>query len=140
MLAAWPFADLIKVSEEELIFLTGQEDIERAARWLWSERLKLLVVTLGPVGCRYFTPDRSGAVPGFAVVPVDTTGAGDGFVAGLLSGLLDSGLSWDVPTLERALRLGNAVGALATTQKGAIPALPTRAAVEAFMDQASTPG
>ena len=64
---------------------------------------------------------------------VDTTGAGDGFVAGLLAGLLDHGLRWDRGIIEGALRLGNAVGALTTTQRGAIPALPRRAAVEAFL-------
>jgi fructokinase len=64
---------------------------------------------------------------------VDTTGAGDGFVAGLLAGLLDCDLRWNTSTLEHALRLGNAVGALTTTQRGAIPSLPTRQAVEAFM-------
>ncbi len=141
ILAAWPFADLVKVSEEELVFLTGEEDLEGAARSLFTRRLRLLVVTRGPAGCAYFTPDGSGSVPGFRVAPVDTTGAGDGFVAGLLSGLLDgvpAGSSlrawhWDNAALEHALRLGNAVGALATTQKGAIPALPTRAAVEAFI-------
>ncbi len=137
ILAAWPFADLIKVSEEELEFLTGDLDIERAARSLWSQRLLLLVVTRGPAGCMYFTPEGSGVVPGFAVHPVDTTGAGDGFVAGLLAGLLDCGLSRDAADLERALRLGNAMGALATTQKGAIPALPTRQAVEAFLREAA---
>jgi fructokinase len=137
MLAAWPMADLIKVSEEELEFLTGEADIARAARSLWSERLKLLVVTRGRAGCMYFTPDSSGTAPAFTVIPVDTTGAGDGFVAGLLAGLLDGGLSWDAANLERALRLGNAVGALATTQKGAIPALPTRPRVEAFMAEAA---
>jgi fructokinase len=137
MLAAWPFADLIKVSEEELEFLTGNANIEAAARSLWSDRLKLLVVTLGPAGCMYFTPEANGAVPGFAVHPVDTTGAGDGFVAGLFAGLLDCGLTWDAADLQRALRLGNAVGALATTQKGAIPALPTRERVEAFLQEAA---
>lgn len=141
MLAAWPFADLIKVSEEELAFLTGEADLARAARSLWTDRLRLLVVTRGPAGCAYFTPDSHGAVPGFRVQPVDTTGAGDGFVAGLLAGLLDSAppgaglrdLRLAAETLEPALRLGNAVGALTTTQKGAIPALPTRAAVEALI-------
>jgi len=50
---------------------------------------------------------------------VDTTGAGDGFVAGMLAGLLDHDLSWDQATIEDALRLGNAVGALTTTARGA---------------------
>jgi fructokinase len=133
ILAAWQFADLVKVSEEELAFLTGLTDLEGGARSLWTDRLRLLVVTRGPAGCAYFTPDGGGVAPGFKVKAIDTTGAGDGFVAGLLAGLLDCDLRWDTATLERALRLGNAVGALATTQKGAIPALPTRAAVETFI-------
>jgi fructokinase len=141
ILAAWPRADIIKVSEEELAFLTGDADQKRAARSLWTDRLRLLVVTCGPAGCTYFTPDGGGSVPGFRVTPLDTTGAGDGFVAGLLAGLLDSmpvgagqrDVRLDAAALEHALRLGNGVGALTTTQKGAIPALPTRSAVEAFI-------
>ena len=138
IMAAWPCADLIKVSEEELAFLSGETDLERRARALWTNRLRLLAVTRGPAGCAYFTPDGGGAVPGFKVKAIDTTGAGDGFVAGLLAGLLDCDLRWDTAALVRALRLGNAVGAMATTQKGAIPALPTRPAVEAFIKAQSS--
>ena len=90
-------------------------------------------MTCGAQGCRYFTPDGGGKVAGFAVHAVDTTGAGDGFVAGLLAGLLEADLNWDGDQLEAALRLGNAVGALATTQRGAIPALPLREMVDDFM-------
>ncbi|MEJ5197844.1 MAG: PfkB family carbohydrate kinase [Anaerolineae bacterium] len=133
MLDGLRHADLVKVSEEELAFLTGETDFARGAARLWHDRLRLLVVTEGAAGCAYFTPDASGRVPGFAVQAVDTTGAGDGFVAGLLAGLLDGGLVWERAAIEAALRLGNAVGALTTTQRGAIPALPTRAAVEQFM-------
>ncbi len=137
MLAGWPHADLAKVSAEELAFLTGETDLSTGARALWHDRLRLLVVTCGAAGCVYFTPDGSGALPGFAVTAVDTTGAGDGFVAGMLAGLLDHNLEWDKQTLERALRLGNATGALTTTQRGAIPALPSRKAVEHLL--AATP-
>ena len=133
MLAGWQHADLAKVSEEELVFMSGEADLERGARSLWHDRLRLLVVTCGASGCLYFTPGGRGAIPGYAVQAVDTTGAGDGFVAGLLTGLLECNLDWDTPHLEHALRLGNAVGALTTTQLGAIPALPARPAVEALM-------
>lgn len=133
MLAGWEHADLAKVSEEELEFLTGETDMAAAARKLWHDRLKLLTVTRGAAGAAYFLADAFGEVPGFKVETVDTTGAGDGFVAGLLVGLLDGGLQFECEVVEAALRLGNAVGALTTTQRGAIPALPTRAAVEAFL-------
>lgn len=135
MLDGLQYADLVKVSEEELCFLTGIEDLAAGAARLWHDRLRLLVVTQGAAGCTYFTPREYGRVPPFAVQPVDTTGAGDGFVAGLLAGLLDGGLTWERAAVEAALRLGNAVGALTTTQRGAIPALPTRRQVEQFVRQ-----
>jgi fructokinase len=134
MLSVWKRAEVIKVSEDELRFLTGLEDINRAVKALWHEGLKLLVVTLGKAGCRYYTPTMQGEVPGFRVKAVDTTGAGDGFVAGLLSGLLKYP---DAPQNQNKLtsicRLANAVGALTTTQRGAIPALPTLSQVNQFL-------
>jgi fructokinase len=133
MLYGLRYADIAKVNEEELEFLTGESDMARAARHLWHSGLRLLAVTRGAAGCAYFTPSGAGQLPGFAVDAVDTTGAGDGFVAGLLSGLLATDLDWDETALQRALRLGNAVGALTTTQRGAIPSLPTRAAVSRWL-------
>jgi fructokinase len=135
MLSGWQQAEVAKINDEELVFLTGETDLEQGARKLWHDRLRQLTVTCGPHGCCYFTPHGSGKVPGFVVQAVDTTGAGDGFVAGLLAGLLDCDLSWDNDQLEAALRLGNAVGALTTTQRGAIPSLPSRATVDAFMER-----
>jgi fructokinase len=133
ILYGWQHADLVKVSEEEPAFLAGTRDLARGVRTLWHEGLRLVVVTRGAAGCAYFTPDGGGDLPGFAVRPLDTTGAGDGFVAGLLVGLLDANRCWDRAALEHALRLGNAVGALATTRYGAIPALPDRVEVADFL-------
>lgn len=134
MLSVWERADLIKVSEDELTFLTGEEDILRAVDALWHDHLRMMVVTLGMSGCRYFTPDLRGMVPGFEVQAVDTTGAGDGFVAGLLSGLLQHPQAWqDEAQLKLVCHFANAVGALTTTKRGAIPALPTQSEVDAFL-------
>ncbi|MDW8060129.1 MAG: PfkB family carbohydrate kinase [Thermomicrobium sp.] len=132
ILRGWQEAELVKISEDELEFLTGSRD-PAAARQLWHDRLRLLVVTRGANGCSYLTPETNGSVPGFAVRVVDTTGAGDGFTAGLLVALLEQGNDWSVSSLERALRFANAVGALVCTRRGAIPALPTRARVERFL-------
>lgn len=136
MLLGWQLAQVIKVSEEELAFLSGATDLATGARRLWHDALRLLVITQGSGGSTYFTPHAAGHVQGFSVTPVDTTGAGDGFVAGLLTGLLDCDLNWTEDDLRHALRLGNAVGALTTLERGAIPGLPTRAAVEAFLASA----
>jgi len=134
MMSVWESADLIKVSGDELEFLTGKTNVEDAVKSLWTENLKLMVVTLGKTGCAYFTPSFHGEVPGFQVTPVDTTGAGDGFVAGLLKGLLTYPQALgDEKQLRQACRLANAVGALTTTSRGAIPALPTLEQVNAFL-------
>jgi fructokinase len=134
VLETLPLAQVVKIAEEELHFLTGIAGLEAAARALWRPGLELLVVTLGAAGCRYFTAEGSGEAGGFTVQPVDTTGAGDGFVAGLLYGLLHSPES--PPPLDRLYeicRFANAVGALTTTRRGAIPALPTLLEVRTFM-------
>jgi fructokinase len=133
ILLGWPLAHLIKVSEEELAFLAGTDDPEAAVRKLWHPDLRLLVITLGKAGCRYATPRFSGQVPGFEVKAVDTTGAGDGFVAGLLKGLVDHPQAeGDEAQLRAICRYANAVGAITTTERGAIPALPTADQVDKF--------
>jgi fructokinase len=134
-------AQVIKVSDEELRFLTGSDDPAEARRRLWHERLELMVVTLGAAGCVYFTRDHEGVVVGFSVQAIDTTGAGDGFVAGLLHGLVrDRSAASDPQRLREICRLACAVGALTTTERGAIPALPTLERVRHFLDDSSATG
>lgn len=131
MLAGLDYAHLVKVSDEELEFLTGGSSVEP----LWRPDMRMIVVTHGAGGATLYTRDRQIDAPGFRVTAVDTTGAGDGFVAGLLVGLLESDFTTDESVLAQKLRFANAVGALTTTQRGAIPALPTRSAVEAFLGE-----
>lgn len=137
ILRGWQQAEIIKASEEELFFISNEQTMEQAARSLWHDRLRLLVITQGKDGCTYFTPEASGRVAGFSVHPVDTTGAGDGFVAGMLVGLLTGNLAWEKENIEQALALANAVGALATTQMGAISSLPTLQEAQAFLRKSS---
>jgi fructokinase len=136
MLSIWQRANLVKVSEEELFFLSGEDDLVRAVRKLWHNNLHLMVITIGKQGCQYHTPEFHGSVAGFNVRAIDTTGAGDGFVAGLLSGLLQFP---QAPQNEAEMRFvcrrANAVGAITTTQLGAIPALPTAEQLESFLQQ-----
>ncbi|XP_043719639.1 fructokinase-2-like [Telopea speciosissima] len=125
----WKEADFIKVSDEEVAFLTqGDPADEEVVLSLWYEGLKLLVVTDGEKGCRYFTKDFKGKVDGFAVDTIDTTGAGDAFVGSfLLSVAQNASIFQEEEKLREALKFANACGAICTTQKGAIPALPTTA-------------
>jgi fructokinase len=74
-------------------------------------------------------------VAGFKVKAIDTTGAGDGFVAGLLYGLChDPDVTLDEVRLSQVCKFANAVGALTSTQLGAIPALPSLDQVETFLN------
>ncbi|XP_042502540.1 probable fructokinase-6, chloroplastic [Macadamia integrifolia] len=132
ILSIWELADIIKVSEEEISFLTKGEDPydDAVVRKLFHSNLKLLVVTEGPEGCRYYSKDFSGRVHGVPVDAVDNTGAGDAFVAGILTQLAtDLSLLQEEDRLREALKFANACGALTVMERGAIPALPSRESV-----------
>lgn len=135
----WPLAHIIKISAEELSFLTDDRgDLVESARALWHSQLRALFVTQGRDGCTYLTEGVEGQIDGFEVSAVDTTGAGDGFVAGALKGLLEAPDSVrDQAQMREICRYANAVGALTTTQRGAIPALPSAASVQEYMEQAA---
>ena len=137
MLLGLKKAHIVKLSDDESAFLTGIGDLDAARKALWHDELKLMVVTRGRAGCVYFTPEFSGEAASFTVEAVDATGAGDGFVAGLLQGVLaDPATLQDAARLRALCRFANAVGALATTERGAIPALPGRERVVDFLSAA----
>ncbi|XP_043716961.1 probable fructokinase-7 [Telopea speciosissima] len=131
--SVWDQSDIIKISEEEISFLTGGDDPNDdnvVLKKLFHPNLKLLLVTEGAEGCRYYTKEFKGRVHGVKVKPVDTTGAGDAFVSGILSILAsDLNLYRDEKRLREALLFANACGAITVTERGAIPAMPTREAV-----------
>jgi fructokinase len=127
------FADIVKVSEEELHFLTGETDIASGVQQLWRDVTQLILVTKGEFGSAAYTRDHSWEVPGFRVAVEDTIGAGDGFVAGMLSGLLAMGDSWQGADFSQLLRRANAVGALTASRQGGIPALPTASELDSFL-------
>jgi fructokinase len=127
MLSGLEYAQVLKISAEEVEFLLGTCD----PAGLWRPQMQLILVTYGPDGASFHTRTTSGRVPGFKVEAVDTTGAGDAFVAAALTRLLALGEAYEAH-LPQITRYACMVGALATLSKGGIPALPTRAQVEAF--------
>lgn len=128
-------ADIVKISEDEVEFLTGIEDLEQAKDALWHDGLRLMVVTRGSNGCCFFTPGLQGEVETFKIKAVDATGAGDGFVAGLLQGLLKNPeILNSRQSLYELCRFANAVGAITASGRGAIAALPTYQQVQQFLD------
>ena len=129
------YADVVKISEEEWEFVTGDADWEQGIERILGLGVKLLVVTLGERGCYYTNGFADGFVDGFTVDVVDTLGAGDAFVAAMLAQLRQY---MDLTALEQKqldpiMRYANAAGALATEKVGVIPSLPTPSEIERFL-------
>ncbi|WJV62168.1 aminoimidazole riboside kinase [Pectobacteriaceae bacterium CE70] len=122
---ALALADVVKLSQEEFQLLSGTTDISRGTEQLMARySLKLLLVTLGGYGV--WLRDRQHLQHYHApmVTPVDTTGAGDAFVAGLLHGLAEYETLDLLPSWQNIIDQAQNCGALATTAKGAMTALP----------------
>ncbi|GAU15492.1 hypothetical protein TSUD_45290 [Trifolium subterraneum] len=136
IMSIWELADVIKISEEEITFLTGGDDPyddDVVLNKLFHPHIKLLIVTEGSEGCRYYTKNFKGRVAGVKAKAVDTTGAGDAFVSGFLYNLAsDPSILEDEEHLRKALYFANVCGAITVTERGAIPALPTKDAVLQF--------
>ncbi|WP_281889831.1 carbohydrate kinase [Paenibacillus sp. YYML68] len=136
-----PESHMVKISDEELAFITGIEEEEQAIASLFVGDVQHVVYTRGAQGATWFM--REGAQvtkPGLRVQAVDTTGAGDTFIGALLVQLAEEAgfTSGAGITAERAAELlafANAAAAITTTRPGAIPALPTREEVRAWLEE-----
>jgi len=135
-------ADLVKLSASELTYLAeamGGEAAVIAA--LWKGRCQWLLVTDGAAPIHHHTRRSSGSLASFKVECVNSTGAGDAFVGGLLSWLVKNrvdakGLAAflaDPKRMKECLRFAAAAGALAVTRHGAFEAMPSRAEVDAML-------
>lgn len=124
-------ANIVKLSEGELLALApGHGGLEAAARALWHDELKVMAVTFGARGAMLLTADHALAHGGFVAEAIDTTAAGDAFMASLLRGLLGLGMELgEAGPLQAVLRTACAAGALATLKMGAMASLPDRAAI-----------
>ena len=132
-------ADVVKMSVEELEFITSEPDPLEALGGLSHSPDRLVVVTAGKAGCFHRAGGMVQHIPGFEVEVVDTTGAGDAFLAAMIAGLLQHGFSAELDVLEGTLRAANAAGALACTRRGAIPALPSRHRLDEFLADTASP-
>lgn len=139
MLEGMKYADIVKVSDEELEILTGERDVRRAAELLFkSYDIKLMLATMGCKGAWCISRSAALHSPTFDVKTVDTNGAGDASMGGLLYCV--SQLGWELDRLDEAalkecLMFSNAAGALTTTKGGAIPAMPTLEEVTACLSE-----
>ncbi len=124
-------SDVVKVSDEDLFWLSGGDDLKTAAKSLVASGTKLVCVTQGADGVSGFTEEHEVFVPANKVEVVDTVGAGDTFNAGFLAALSDTGSlskeAVDAMSQERiaaALALGARAAAVTVSRAGANP--PTR--------------
>jgi fructokinase len=126
-----PLADILKVSDEEMLMLTGTEDFEEGSLVLSGYGPRLVLVTLGSQGVFVRYGEYAEVVPGFRVKVADTNGAGDTFLGAMLAqiagrsekGDLLGGL--DAETLRDYLTYANKAASLTCSRHGAIPAMPT---------------
>ncbi|KLU60680.1 5-dehydro-2-deoxygluconokinase [Peptococcaceae bacterium CEB3] len=129
-------SQLVKLNEEELSFLTGCEEIEEGLTTLLQFGPRLAAVTRGAQGAVLARPGLTVNIPSMPVDVVDTTGAGDAFMAGLLASLAgvlrDTGDVADLPerTLREFGRRASIAAGLTCTHLGVIPALPRQGEVE----------
>lgn len=121
-------ADVCKISEEEVEFLTGEKEIEKGAQILRDRfPVKLLLVTAGAKGSYAFYKDMIVYQPSFKLGgTIETTGAGDTFCGSILHNLLERNINeLTEDDLKQMLIFANAAAYLVTTKKGAIRSMPT---------------
>lgn len=127
---AIPYADVLKLSAEELEFIVGTNNVERGAKAINDiYQTPLICITMGAEGSYYHAGSIAGYCPPFPVQTKDTTGAGDAFLGGVLFRLLELGLPISEITedgIREITAFGNASGSLATSKMGAIDALPAK--------------
>ena len=128
---ALQLADVVKLSEEEWRLISGKTQNDRDICALAKDyEIAMLLVTKGAEGVVVCYRGQVHHFAGMSVNCVDSTGAGEAFVAGLLTGLSSSGLSTDEREMRRIIDLAQRCGALAVTAKGAMTALPCRQELE----------
>lgn len=134
VMSAVQMADVVKFSEEELFYLTETSSLDEGLTKLSHYSIPLVLITLGEDGALAIVNGQQHHVKSRSVNVVDTTGAGDAFVSGLLAYLSQCEDWQHESSILKAVRWGNGCGALATTQKGAMSALPNQQALNDFLN------
>lgn len=134
-----PQADIVKISEEELEFITGRREIEEALPELLQGKTRCILYTRGKDGAAAYTKNWSVSRPGLRVEARDTTGAGDSFTGAFLSCLLWYGIT-DITEvspgqMEDFLDFANAYAARTTTAEGGLTAMASKQEFDEWMSR-----
>lgn len=127
-----PLADIVKISDEEFSFITGKKTSAEAAAVLLEKGASVVLATLGTEGAELYTKEAKVSVPGNGIKPVDTTGAGDGFIGSFLHELSADGVTLEqidkIPKeqWERYLRFSDCFCGESIKKKGAIASYISR--------------
>lgn len=128
-----PYADILKVSDEEIAFITGKTKIEDALPDLFALGISVILYTQGRQGASVYTKHAQAHVPGNGIPAVDTTGAGDGFIGSFLNQLsMEERSLEDMENMTEAewrtyLEFSDAFCGKSIQRKGAIASYVTRA-------------
>lgn len=120
------YCDMLKISDNEIQFVTGKEDYDEGIRILQEKyHIPLIFLTMGKEGSRAYYQDLRVEKKGFTVKAIETTGAGDTFCGCAIYGLLTHGMDgMNEEVLGEILTYANAGAALITMKKGAIRSMP----------------
>lgn len=129
------FCDILKISDNEIQFVSGREDYDEGIRFLQEKyRIPLILLTMGKDGSRAYYKGMRVERPGFQCNTIETTGAGDTFCGSSLNYLLEHDFeNLTEAQLGEMLTFANAAAAIVTTRKGAIRAMPEKEEVEALI-------
>ena len=136
-----PLSNIVKISDEELEFITGIKDEKEALDSLLTGDVKVIIYTKGTNGAEFITKERVIFSPSFKVSAQDTTGAGDSFIGSLLYQVAESEYSLEQlvdlseEKVQEILTFSNATAALTVCKKGAIGALPLKEEVLAKISE-----
>lgn len=132
-------ADILKISDEELEFITGETDIRKAAPAILAKGVQMILFSEGKKGARLLTSSFEVSVPAVPVAVFDTTGAGDAIIGAFLWGLMEQGVedisSVSYDTAKSLLTFANSCASYSVQSGGAISAYGTKEQVLAFMKE-----
>lgn len=129
------YCDVLKISDNEIQFVSGLDDYDDGIRYLQEKyQIPLIFLTMGKEGSRAYFKDLRVERPGCAVKAIETTGAGDTFCGCAIHGVLTYGLEGlTEENLGEILSFANAGAALITLKKGAIRSMPEREDIEKML-------
>ncbi|MCK4716554.1 MAG: carbohydrate kinase [Candidatus Marinimicrobia bacterium] len=127
---------ILKMSLEEALFLSGEDSLSKAVPKLFFNKTKILAITLEKNGCFLKNQHAAVEVPAYKVEVKDSTGCGDAFLTGLLTGIIQSDKTPEDLNKEEMYAIGqfaNGAGAITVTRYGATDALPTKSELVEFI-------